>query len=106
MPEDALNAKRMNVNPGGKQPLMRSGWIRKGPLKIVQHMVFTAGPNKGIAKGLREVCRERFGDQRVAGNDDFGSFLILYISVTTYLYHHHHLLKWLALKTNSKMNHH
>ena len=26
MPEDALFVPRMNVNPGGKQPVMRDGW--------------------------------------------------------------------------------
>ena len=73
MPDDALNAKKMNVNPGGKQPLMRPGWFRKGPLKIVQHMVFSSGPNKGLAKGLREVCRERFGEKLIAGKTNFNS---------------------------------
>ena len=31
-------------------------------------MVFEEGPNEGIAKGLREVCRERFGEDLVKGN--------------------------------------
>ena len=67
MPEDALNAASMNVRVGGRQPLMRPGWFRRGPLKITQHMVFMDGPNKGLAKGLRAVCQERFGDQIILG---------------------------------------
>ena len=62
MSPDALNAAAMNVNPGGKQPLMRPGWYRRGPLKIKQNMVFVDGPNIGLAKGLRVVCHERFGE--------------------------------------------
>ena len=67
MPPDGLNAAAMNVNPGGKQPLMRPGWFRRGPLKIKQHMVFLEGPNMGLAKGLRVVCQERFGENAVNG---------------------------------------
>ena len=67
MPEDGLHAAAMNVHPGGKQPLMRPGWFKKGPMKIKQHMVFMDGPNQGMAKGLRAVCQERFGDQMVQG---------------------------------------
>ena len=26
MPDDALVVSKMNVNPGGKQPVMRNGW--------------------------------------------------------------------------------
>ena len=57
MPEDALNARKMNVKgenisllsvfwnfltDGGKQPLMRPGWFRRGSLrgKFIQHMVY------------------------------------------------------------------
>ena len=53
----------MNVHPGGKQPIMRPGWYKKGVLKIVQHMVFP----DGRAKGLRAVCLERFGEAAVVG---------------------------------------
>ena len=67
MPEDSLNAKKMNVNPGGAQPLMRPGWFKIGPMKMVQHMVFQSGPQTGTAKGLKVVCRERFGDESVNG---------------------------------------
>ena len=28
MAEDELNAKKMNVRPGGKQPIMKPGWYR------------------------------------------------------------------------------
>ena len=67
MPEDGLNAARMNVYPGGKQPLMRPGWYHRGPFKIKHHMVFQDGPNVGLAKGLRVVCQERFGEEKVKG---------------------------------------
>ena len=38
MSEDALNAKKMNVNPGGKQPLMRPGYFVKHGIRFTQHM--------------------------------------------------------------------
>ena len=65
--EDALNAHNMNVRPGGKQPCMRPGWYRRGGVRWRQSMVFESGPLKGQPKGLREVCRERFGEDRVKG---------------------------------------
>ena len=67
MAEDSLNARRMNVNPGGKQPMMRPGWYVKNGFKFTQHMVFTGGPHKGLQKGLRAVCEERFGLESVQG---------------------------------------
>ena len=63
MPPDGLDASSMNVNPGGKQPIMRPGWYRRGNLKFKQHMVF----EDGRAKGLRAVCLERFGEAAVQG---------------------------------------
>ena len=76
MSPDALNAAAMNVNPGGKQPLMRPGWYRRGPLKIKQNMVFVDGPNIGLAKGLRVVCHERFGESCIQGNRRFKYHMI------------------------------
>ena len=67
MAEDALNAKKMNVNPGGKQPLMRAGWFVRNRLRFKQHMVFTSGPRAGQPKGLKVVCEERFGDEKIKG---------------------------------------
>ena len=68
MADDALNANKMNVNPGGKQPLMRPGWfVNKMGLRIKQHMVFPDGPFEGKPKGLRAVCQERFGEDFVKG---------------------------------------
>ena len=67
MAKDALHAPSMNVHPGGKQPYMRPGWFKRGPVKFIQHMVFMDGPNKGLQKGLRAVCQERFGEQAVIG---------------------------------------
>ena len=46
---------------------MRPGWFKRGPVKFIQHMVFMDGPNKGLQKGLRAVCQERFGEQAVIG---------------------------------------
>ena len=34
---------------------------------VIQPMVFTDGPNQGIAKGLKQVCTERFGADLVRG---------------------------------------
>ena len=52
---------------GGKQPKMRPGWYAMGPMIVKQHMVFPDGPNAGLAKGLRVVCQERFGEEAVQG---------------------------------------
>ena len=57
----------MNVYPGGKQPLMRSGWYVKNGFRFTQHMVFQDGTKKGMAKGLKAVCEERFGTEKVEG---------------------------------------
>ena len=62
----------MNVNPGGKQPKMRPGWYlleREAgkTVRVKQHMVFEGGPLKGQAKGLRQVCSERFGMEAIDG---------------------------------------
>ena len=35
--------------------------------QTAQPMVFTDGPNKGKAKGLKQVCIERFGPDSVKG---------------------------------------
>ena len=35
--------------------------------KVVQPMVFASGPYKGLAKGLKQVCLERFGQESVQG---------------------------------------
>ena len=52
MPEDALVVSRMNVNPGGKQPVMRDGWWG-GKL---QRMYFNL---EKIPKGMSQVLEER-----------------------------------------------
>lgn len=49
--DDALNAKRMNVKPGGKQPVMRSTTWNG------QRQVMVDG--NGIPKGLKKVLEER-----------------------------------------------
>jgi len=49
--EDALNASKMNVRPGGKQPCMRDTvWAGR-----VQKMV----DDKGVPKGMKKVLEER-----------------------------------------------
>ena len=71
--DDALNAYKMNVKPGGKQPAMRNTiWRGKE-----YSMVF----NLGIPKGLQQVLKERGVDTRgmkledmrkeLASHDDF-----------------------------------
>ena len=35
MAEDELNARRMNVRPGGKQPLMRDGYFYRDGIKVI-----------------------------------------------------------------------
>ena len=40
--------------------------------KVVQPMVFTDGPHIGKAKGLRQVCMERFGPEAVEGKKQDG----------------------------------
>ena len=65
--EDSLQAKQMNVNPGGKQNKMRAGWFVKGGLRFRQHMIFEGGQFKGLPKGLRQVCLERFGAEAITG---------------------------------------
>ena len=58
----------MNVNRGGKQPLMRPGWyVLQNGVRIKQHMVYEGGPYEGQAKGLRQVLLERFGPDRIKG---------------------------------------
>ena len=57
----------MNVNMGGKQPRMRPGWYLRNGVRFKQHMVFEGGPHEGIAKGLRQVCSERFGAEKITG---------------------------------------
>ena len=61
----------MNLILGGKQPLMRPGWYRKEgiPFRIRQAMVFEGGRFEGLAKGLREVCLERFGEEAIRGKN-------------------------------------
>ena len=56
MPDDALDVSRMNVNPGGKQRVMRDGMWQGKPQKMVN--------SAGIPKGLRVVLEERGIDTR------------------------------------------
>ena len=51
MPDDALDVSKMNVNPGGKQRVMRDGMWNGKP----QSMNFSLG----VPKGMRRVLEER-----------------------------------------------
>ena len=39
---------------------------------VVQPMVFREGPNQGLAKGLKQVCLERFGPEAIKGKKQDG----------------------------------
>jgi len=55
---DALVASKMNLGPGGKQPLMREGWDYNRNLP--QSMVFGENDYRcGKAKGIQQVLKER-----------------------------------------------
>lgn len=54
MAADALNAKKMNVNPGGAQPILRDTQYNGK----VQKMYYIERGQK-IAKGLKRVLEER-----------------------------------------------
>ena len=56
MTDDALDVSKMNVNPGGKQRVMRDGWWGGKP----QSISFAVG----IPKGMRRVLEERGVDTR------------------------------------------
>ena len=65
---DALNANKMNVNPGGVQPLMRDTvWVGR-----VQRMVFNVG---NVAKGMRKVLEERGINTTTLRADDMRKIL-------------------------------
>jgi len=58
---DALLVTQMNVNPSGKQALMRDGWFIHNGLKITQPMVYPADhpTNPNVTKGIKAVLMER-----------------------------------------------
>ena len=62
MPDDALDVSKMNVNPGGKQRVMRDGVWKGRP----QSMNFVLG----VPKGMRHVLEERGIDTRGMKADD------------------------------------
>ena len=71
--DDALNVNKMNVGIGGKQPLMKDGYYTNPAGEVVaQPMVFRGGPNQGVAKGLKQVCLERFGPEAIKGKKQDG----------------------------------
>ena len=90
MAKDALNASAMNVNPGGAQPKMRDGYFYRynitcpqqfllkhsnriillnrtnadGNVEKIQQKMVDAN---GVARGLRAICAERFGQEAIKG---------------------------------------
>ena len=61
---DALLAREMNLNCGGKQPVMRDGWYKGaavggGTETVSQHMWVTDSSGKMVGKGLKMVLEER-----------------------------------------------
>ena len=67
MPSDALDVSKMNVNPGGKQRVMRNEWWGGKP----QSMNFSLG----VPKGLRLVLEERRVDTRSMKAEDMRAAL-------------------------------
>jgi len=67
MPDDALDVSKMNVNPGGKQRVMRMGSFDGKP----QSMNFAIG----IPKGLRQVLTERGVDTTGMNGDEMREVL-------------------------------
>lgn len=59
--EDALLTSRMNMNPGGKQAVLRNGWFIHNGERITQSMVFPPDHPQfpGLPKGMRQVLTER-----------------------------------------------
>ncbi len=59
MPEDAFDASKTNVNPGGKQQVMRDGWWNGRPQNSLD-----------VHKGMRVILEERRIDtRRIVAND-------------------------------------
>ena len=47
---------------------MKPGYyINEHGERVDQEMVFSDGPHEGLAKGLKQVCLERFGAEAVEG---------------------------------------
>ena len=67
MSEDSLDASKMNKSSGGKQAKMHDTEYMRDEEVISQSMVFTEGPMKGEAKGLKVVLAERYGEDFVKG---------------------------------------
>ena len=66
---------------------MKDGWFENSEgEKVTQLMVFADGPNKGLAKGLRQVCLERFGPDAIKGQkqDGLGKLLDCISNGTAY----------------------
>ena len=69
--ETSLNARAMNMLPGGRQPFLRSGWFMKDGYRVTQEMIFSTGPYSGQQKGLRAVVEERIGEDNAKGDDHY-----------------------------------
>ena len=67
MAEDSLDVNKMNVNPGGKQRMMRDGWWNGKPQKMSYAL--------GVPKGLRAVLEERGVNTRGMNADEMRKVL-------------------------------
>ena len=57
--------------------MMKDGYFENSDgVQVSQQMVFQDGPDKGLAKGLKQVCLERFGADAIKGKiqDGLGWF--------------------------------
>ena len=52
MASDALDARKMNLGPGGKRPVMRDGWNPRTNAPQAMN-------DNGIPKGIRTILKER-----------------------------------------------
>ena len=58
---------------------MKDGYFMSASGELVtQSMVFLDGPNQGLAKGLKQVCLERFGPEAIKGKKQDGLGIIIY----------------------------
>ena len=55
--KDALVAQRMNWNSGGKQPMIRDGWMRGGENDTIPQVMYEEIKEDGNKKQIpREAC--------------------------------------------------
>jgi hypothetical protein len=57
--KDALVALKMNMGPGGDQPVMRDGWFMKGGKRVSQKMNDRNGVPRGASLDLFDLFLSR-----------------------------------------------